>query len=708
MKNSSLNNRDSPNFKVVPYGTQGRTKKLYYYKCPVCGKESWIDERTYNKKIQNNEKCSSCIRSDLCKSMITKRLDNMSKEDHDIMIKKLLDGRKIYYENMSEEEKNRIKDLQSKSTSKQMIDRWNNDEYKKKRALEVSAQMKKFWNDNNDANLIVRQQIIDKLHAGRDEYFKNGTDEQHAERSKKLSMSLSGKSNTAWESMTDEEKQNKINNLLKSRKEYENSLTPEEKEIRSQLLSNIQKEIWNNRSEDERKKIINNLYQSHKKWINNMSPEEYQKNSEMHSIISSKYWNSLTPEQQRDQISKSFSRNNVRTSLNDRFEKSFKESILVNNFYYIEEVMTTENGIAHSWDYGIFSKSDNKLVMLVDLVGEFFHADKCDYDGYHSVEEYDEQRSLTVPDGVKVFIIQEMNFSKCFELMLKMLIINYDEYINNMFKTFRSIPFPEPKYSNLELLKSYQRLCSMKCDDKYHQNISLDTRVSDRIIQHFHSSIYRDRVKGNPSPYEAWYDDKLLKECIENRVIYQNYLNPNKILQGFNICKIAPKVSVFSAGRAKLLIYRYLNMYNTIFDPFSGFSGRMLGAISLNKKYIGQDVSLNHISESRAIVEFLTNNGIDINVSLEHQDILTSYGEYECLFTCPPYSDKEIWVDVPVSKYSCDDWIDICLNHFKCKTYVFVVDNTNRYKDYIVDNITNKSHWNHNSEYVIKIGGMNK
>ena len=39
----------------------------------------------------------------------------------------------------------------------------------------------------------------------------------------------------------------------------------------------------------------------------------------------------------------------------------------------------------------------------------------------------------------------------------------------------------------------------------------------------------------------------------------------------------------------------------------------------------------------------------------------------------------------------------------KCKTYLFVVDNTNRYKDYIVDIITNKSHFGKNNEYVIKI-----
>ena len=56
----------------------------------------------------------------------------------------------------------------------------------------------------------------------------------------------------------------------------------------------------------------------------------------------------------------------------------------------------------------------------------------------------------------------------------------------------------------------------------------------------------------------------MLLQCIENRVIYQSYINRNKILQGFNVSKIAPKVSVFSAGRAKILIDRYLSEFKTI------------------------------------------------------------------------------------------------------------------------------------------------
>ena len=250
-----------------------------------------------------------------------------------------------------------------------------------------------------------------------------------------------------------------------------------------------------------------------------------------------------------------------------------------------------------------------------------------------------------------------------------------------------------------------EKICH-DCSSKY-INVSTNTRLGDRIITHFHPSIYHARRDKCISPYDAWYDNNLLRECIENRIIYQSNINPNKILQGFNVSKIAPKVSVFSAGRAKMLISRYLNEFNEIFDPFSGFSGRMLGTVSLGKRYIGQDISGLHIQESIKMVEFLKRCKNNFNnfiiPELKRSNILQSSGTYECLFTCPPYADKEQWLDVPVDSRSCDDWIDECLKRFKCNKYLFVVDHTDRYADYIVDEIINKSHFGSNSEYVILI-----
>ena len=581
----------------------------------------------------------------------------------------------------------------------------------------LSNNGKNSWNNKSEEE---RKKWESKFREGNKKYYQSISRDELVERGKRLSEYNSNKS--------DEEKQLHSDRISKSRIEYFRNMTSDEKE----RLSKLYTDIWNKKSDDEKDKLakavseywtnlsdeeriarIKQLSDENiKRWNN--ATDEYRYNfgrkisescqnrsDDYRREISEKQqarWRNMSDFQKYDILSRSAMMANGNNKLHKRFEESFRSSYMCNNFYLKGEELTS-NQTSHRWDYGIYNKSSNELVMVVDLDGSYFHADNCDYDGEHSHEEYDEKRYLSIPDNIKFYIIYEDKFSESFREFIKALNIDYDDFIENIFSICRSIPFPTPKYKNIELIKSYNDVLKLRLD----KPLSLNTRVGDRLIQHFHESIYHAHTKGSISPYEAWHNDELLRKVIENRVIYQNYLNPNKILQGFNISKIAPKVSVFSAGRAKLLIHKYLSEYDAIFDPFSGFSGRMLGTVSLGKKYIGQDISDIHVRESNNMITFLRSNGIELDAMVTQLDVLNSTGEYPCLFTCPPYSDKEQWLDVLPSKRSCDDWIDMCINNFKCNRYLFVVDNTERYKDYVIYIINNRSHFNSNNEYVIMV-----
>ena len=94
------------------------------------------------------------------------------------------------------------------------------------------------------------------------------------------------------------------------------------------------------------------------------------------------------------------------------------------------------------------------------------------------------------------------------------------------------------------------------------------------------------------------------------------------------------------------------------------------------------------------------------NVSVKVSDSTTTKGTYDCLLTCPPYRLKETWGQEIMNK-SCDEWIDVCLNNFDCNRYVFVVDNTDKYKDYVMEKLTYRSHLRKSSEYVVVIDKNN-
>lgn len=253
--------------------------------------------------------------------------------------------------------------------------------------------------------------------------------------------------------------------------------------------------------------------------------------------------------------------------------------------------------------------------------------------------------------------------------------------------------FPYPHYSNSQLKEDYENLVN--------KDYRSGQKFGTYIANEFHKSIWKASVKGKKSPYEAWHDESLMTKLIRNRLIYSSSpeITPEILRRGFSPSRIAPRVSLFNPALAKYLISKYLNEYDMIFDPFSGFSGRLLGACSLGKKYIGSDIEEDHVRESQSIIDHFGLEGI-----VEVKDVLESSGAYPCLFTCPPYGGKEQWNEKnDLVEKSCDEWIQECMQRFDCERYLFVVDETECFKDNIVEEINNLSHLGKGKEYVVLI-----
>lgn len=660
--------------------------KILVKRCDKCGADFEILRNTFWQRNSRNQPmyCQSCM-----KEYRFRYVDDAFRKSQSEKTKQQM-------ANMSDEQKQERAKKISK-TSKQMWERWNNTPSKKKHISDMAR--KRYYSMSDEKK--------SKMREAHKKWWDKQSDETKAQLNKNYVK--------WWNGLSDEEKKTIIEKSKRWR-----ILEPERFNEIKEKHSKFMKTRWEKMSDEEKKSTTAGL----KAFYEKMTPEErleYRRliQSEVQASISdeeramrtlerirrlNEWRTSLPKEQLESMMRKILNGNNKRNTLTEKFERYFKDSIISKSYHYTKEYFCSANDVSHSWDYAIFNEND-QLQMVIDLDGAFYHGDLTDYDGAHSREEYDEKRLLSVPSGIKYHIIYEKKFTKSFELMIQKLMLDYDDFIEDQFNQCRSLlDIPYPHYTPVELVRSYEHLRKMKTDDKYHKTLSMNNREGDRIINHFHHSIYLAKRKTSKlSPREAWNDDDLLRKIIRNRIIYINKINPNKILQGFNISNVAQKVSVFSAARAKMIIAKYLSEFDEIFDPFSGFSGRMIGAVSLDKKYIGQDISKIHIEESKKIISFLIKYGYSPEVYLSKKDINSSYGEYPCLFTCPPYSDKEQWFDVPVSKNTCDDWIDICLAHFKCKRYVFIVDHTDKYQSNIVIPIINKSHMNMNEEYLVII-----
>lgn len=360
---------------------------------------------------------------------------------------------------------------------------------------------------------------------------------------------------------------------------------------------------------------------------------------------------------------------------------------------YIHQYFIKKDDQSHLFDFYL---PDYKL--LVDADGLYYHSYMDDPDGLRVREDYDEVRLSLIPEDHRFYLIVEGQEDKQLKELVNLLesingsLSNYD---SKLFEWCRSIEFPYPQYTEKRMRSDYNSLIKYSNDEYVPQ-----CRLGQSILKNFHRSIFDAKVGKNVSPLEGWNNDTMLKQVIRNRFIYQNSVDPSKVLAGFNISKICPCVSTFNPVLAKYLTLKYLDEFNTVFDPFSGFSGRLIGVSSTGKGYEGQDLNKNAVAESNQIISFLN---LDRNkYSICCKDILQSEGEFDCLLTCPPYYKKEIYNEERIFK-SCDDWITECLNRFKCKRYVFVVDESIIYADNIQEEIKSASHLNKVTEYVIVI-----
>lgn len=359
---------------------------------------------------------------------------------------------------------------------------------------------------------------------------------------------------------------------------------------------------------------------------------------------------------------------------------------------YVTQFVVSKGEHTHAFDFYI-----PKYKILLDADGVYYHSYISDPDGKQVRDDYDEVRMYLVPED-HIFILavegQEEKAIKHVYDVIKSIDADVFNYDTELFKWCRSIDFPYPKYSDERMMHDWDMLCSYS-NSKYVPQCKLGMS----IVKNFHPSIYDARVGNSVSTKEAWHDDAKLKKVIANRLIYQNTVDPNKVLQGFNISKVAPTVSLFNPVLARYLTLKYLSECKEVFDPFSGFSGRMLGVASTGKQYTGQDISSVHVQESNSIVEFLS---LQSCCSVSCKDVLQSSGAYECLLTCPPYSSKETYGSETEFK-SCDEWIDECVKRFSCRSYVFVVDSTEKYKQYVTETLHNSSHFSESKEYVVVI-----
>ena len=131
-----------------------------------------------------------------------------------------------------------------------------------------------------------------------------------------------------------------------------------------------------------------------------------------------------------------------------------------------------------------------------------------------------------------------------------------------------------------------------------------------------------------------------------NRYMYSESRNklPNDIsnmalLRGFKQSGVLQSYSVFDTRLMDRVIKKY--GFQSIYDPCAGWGERMLYCKAHGMKYFGVDVNL---GLKRGYHDMMFDLDItDQDVMFADSSKVKLYGQYDCVMTCPPYFNQEIY-----------------------------------------------------------------
>lgn len=209
-----------------------------------------------------------------------------------------------------------------------------------------------------------------------------------------------------------------------------------------------------------------------------------------------------------------------------------------------------------------------------------------------------------------------------------------------------------------KIKKEYKRLIDLQIDvnkKDLFNNSSLATGICKYFCKKFYLATDLDsHGNAKPTMIDVFNNDLLLKRLIHNRLgldwIDHDGKGPGvnesfnfsfrMAIQAMRSMRLVPSTSIFKPDIAKYMYTKYSNIGDTVYDYSIGWGGRMLGATSCNRKYIGVDPwTTDEVQKMADYLDLkdvtLINDGSE-NVRLEESSI-------DFCFSSPPYAAQEIY-----------------------------------------------------------------
>lgn len=222
------------------------------------------------------------------------------------------------------------------------------------------------------------------------------------------------------------------------------------------------------------------------------------------------------------------------------------------------------------------------------------------------------------------------------------------QLIEPLFYYFREQGWLYPDYTEERLNKEYENLVNYKIDISLNE-LNNNNSVATRLCKYFCKSFYSSCEGGSKPIVSLWQDDEIFKKLIRNRLglhCYEqdpNYtfnINHRAMIEGFRDSRIGSIASIFKPNIAKYICEKYSQPGDLVGDYSCGFGGRLLGAMSCGRKYIGTDPLT--VPELQDMVKFFNFKDCTL-IKSGSEDYRGEENSVDLYWSSPPYFMQEIY-----------------------------------------------------------------
>ncbi len=220
------------------------------------------------------------------------------------------------------------------------------------------------------------------------------------------------------------------------------------------------------------------------------------------------------------------------------------------------------------------------------------------------------------------------------------LVEDITNYIN-------SVGFIYPN-DNSTLLKEFEQLKEKNIDINLFE-VNNNSRVCTSICKYFCHSFYNSRTRDGESIFDSYNKKENIRSVVRNKLgLNTNFMpdsfnfNHQTIINELRSMRLSGHVSIFKPLIAKYMCLKYSEINDTVYDYSCGFGGRLLGAMSCDRKYIGTDPLT--VPELKEMISFFNFENCEL-IQSGSENYKGKENSIDLSWSSPPFYNIEVYSD---------------------------------------------------------------